>query len=130
MIVLVHLDTSFLVDALTGSKRSGPRLKSLTAEGIVVRIGAPVVYEWLRGPRTSTQLSDYSQLFPPEKIVPVDNAVAGKAAALYKTVRAPRGREMDILIAACALEQNAALATLNREDFEDIPGLVLMDEPR
>ena len=36
-----------------------------------------------------------------------------------------RSREMDLAIAACAITQDAALWTLNEEDFRDIPGLKL-----
>ena len=122
----VHLDTSFLVDALTGPKKSGPRLRSLTAEGTVVRISSPVVFEWLRGPRTSNDLADYSQLFPPDRIVAVDGFMAEKAASIYRGIRSPRSREMDILIGACAIESQATLATLNPGDFQDIPGLELL----
>jgi predicted nucleic acid-binding protein len=37
----------------------------------------------------------------------------------------PRRREIDITVAACAIEHGAALWTLNTSDFEDIPGLRL-----
>jgi predicted nucleic acid-binding protein len=45
------------------------------------------------------------------------------AARLYASVSRPRGRETDLLIAACAIVSEAALWTLNEADFEDIPGL-------
>jgi predicted nucleic acid-binding protein len=47
------------------------------------------------------------------------------AAELYQAVRRPKGRELDLAIAACALSWNAALGTLNPRDFEDLPGLQL-----
>jgi predicted nucleic acid-binding protein len=46
---------------------------------------------------------------------------------LYRKVPRPRGREIDLAIAACALTQDAALWTLNPSDFADIPGLELVD---
>ncbi len=48
---------------------------------------------------------------------------AAVAAELYRTVRRPRGREVDIAIAACALTVDACLWTLNLDDFRDIDGL-------
>ncbi len=48
---------------------------------------------------------------------------AATAADLYRTIRRPRGREVDLAIAACAITRDACLWTLNRDDFKDIPGL-------
>jgi len=47
------------------------------------------------------------------------------AADLYKTMKRPRGRELDIAIAACAITHDAELWTLNRNDFKDVPNLKL-----
>ena len=50
-------------------------------------------------------------------------AEAAVAATLYGRVGRPRGREVDLTVAACALIAGAALWTLNRDDFHDIPDL-------
>ena len=47
------------------------------------------------------------------------------AARLYQQVRRARSREIDLAIAACAITREIPLWTLNRKDFDDIPGLVL-----
>jgi predicted nucleic acid-binding protein len=41
-----------------------------------------------------------------------------------------RDRDMDLAIAACAIEHRAALWTLNRAAFADIPDLRLFDPAR
>ena len=82
---MIHLDTSVLIDALTGPARLGPELRDVVRKGERVLISTLVLYEWLRG------------------------------------------REIDLAIAACAIEQNAILWTLNPEDFHDVPGLTLYD---
>jgi predicted nucleic acid-binding protein len=51
---------------------------------------------------------------------------AALAATLYESVRRPQGREIDLAIAAVALTDGAALWTLNRHDFSDIPDLRLI----
>lgn len=48
---------------------------------------------------------------------------AARAAELYRNVKRPRKREVDLAIAACALCADAVLWTLNVEDFADVPGL-------
>ena len=57
---------------------------------------------------------------------PFDSTVAEIAARLYRSLRRPRGREIDLAIAAHALALDAELWTLNREDFADIPSLQLV----
>ena len=58
--------------------------------------------------------------------VPFDAEAATQAARLYRQTSRPRGREVDLAVAACALVQGAALWTLNHDDFRDLPGLELM----
>jgi predicted nucleic acid-binding protein len=41
-------------------------------------------------------------------------------------VRRPRGRDLDLAIAACAIEHDAVLWTASTRDFDDIPGLRLL----
>ena len=84
-----------------------------------------VFFEWLRGPRTQEDLSFQQIFFPEAAVTPFGSVAARIAGEIYGAVRRPRSRALDITIAACAIEQDAALWTLNVEDFEDIPGLTL-----
>ena len=81
---------SVLIDALTEKpKGSAARLRSYIDRRERVLFSSLVLYEWLRGPR----------LRP------------------LPTVKRPRGREIDLAIAACALAHGAAFWTLNPADF-------------
>lgn len=122
---MIHLDTSVLIDALTGPKRSAAALRSIIAQGERVALSTLVLYEWSRGPRLAAELDAQEQLFPAAEAVVFGPDEALRAAALYAALRRPRGREIDIAIAASALTHGATLWTLNREDFEDIPDLGL-----
>jgi predicted nucleic acid-binding protein len=122
----VHVDTSALIDALTGPRRSLDVLIGLAAEGHRLSLSAIVLYEWLRGPRKREELAVQEELFPRERAVPFGAAQAAIAARLYAGVKRPRGREIDLAVAACALHDGAALWTLNREDFRDLPDLALI----
>lgn len=122
---MIHLDTSLLVDALTGPKRSAAALRNAIARGERIAFSALVLYEWRRGPRLPEEIEAQEQLFPSAEAVPFGPEEAGRAASLYASLRRPRGRELDLAIAACAILHGAALWTLNAEDFADIPELVL-----
>jgi len=122
---MIHLDTSVLIDALTGPARLGFQLRQAVRDGERLVVSTLVVYEWLRGPRTEADRRVLVALFPMEQAVVFDGIAAARAAALYRRVKRPRGREIDLAIAACALEYDAALWTLNPGDFDDIPGLRL-----
>ena len=123
----VHLDTSVLVDALTGSRRSLPALERTVAAGHVLALSTLVLYEWRRGPRTEEELADQEALLPAEGACGFGPEEAATAAALYRRVKRPRGRDMDIAIGACAIESGARLWTLNPGDFRDVPGLELYE---
>lgn len=124
--MIVHIDTSALIDALTGPRRSLPRLTAIVADGHRIAISAPVFYEWRRGPRHRAELAAQARLLPVEGIVSFGAAEATLASDLYRKVSHPRGREIDIAIAACAMGQGAGLWTLNPGDFRDVPGLTLV----
>ena len=122
----VHIDTSSLIDALTGPRRSLDKLIQLTVEGHRLAISTLVLYEWLRGPRTKDDLEAQEALLPAESAVALGAAEAAMAAKLYKLLPRPRGREIDLAIAASAIVHNAAILTLNPGDFADVPGVRLV----
>jgi predicted nucleic acid-binding protein len=124
--MIVHLDTSALVDALTGPRRSLDALITLTDQGHRLMLSTIVLYEWLRGPRTRADLAAQEELFPSEHAIGFGPGEAATAARLYKQMARARGREIDLAVAACALANGAAIWTLNPSDFRDIEGLRLV----
>jgi predicted nucleic acid-binding protein len=122
---VIHLDTSVLIDALTGPQRSAFALRQAIASGERLAISTLVLYEWRRGPRHPAELEVQDHLLPSIGAVPFDPLAAARAAGLYRKVKRPRNRELDLAIAACALIQDAVFWTLNVADFRDIPGLEL-----
>lgn len=123
---MILLDTSALIDCLTGPRRSAPALRRAFEAGERILVPTLVLYEWLRGPRKPQELTAQEALFPRESAVPFGSAEAAAAVALYSNVSRPRGRELDLAIAACALTHYARLWTLNGEDFTDVPGLEVL----
>ena len=115
-----------MVESLTGGPHAGEKLTDFVAAGEELLISSLVLYEWLRGPRTSIELLDRERLFPDAKIVRFGAAEASRAAEIYRRVPRGRSREIDIAIAATAIVHDAPLWTLNPADFEDVPGLKLV----
>lgn len=122
---MIVVDTSALVDSLTGPRRSAARLRGLIVEGERLVVPALVLYEWWRGPRIEEELTVQEELFPGDAALRFGPAEAAVASSLYRQVRRPRGRELDLAIAAHALVMEAPLWTLNHRDFADVPGLTL-----
>ena len=123
---MIHLDTSALIDSLSGPCRSAPQLRSWIESGERIEISTLVLYEWLRGGRLAEEIEAQEALFPAVTAVQFGPDEATLAAALYTDVRRPRGRELDLAIAACAIAHRASFWTLNAADFRDIPGLRLV----
>ena len=122
---VILLDTSVLVDCLTGPRRSLPTLSRAVDQGERLLLCTIVLYEWLRGPRVPLELAAQEALFPSASAVPFDPADAQLSAKLYRSLKRPRSREADIAIAATAIRREAQLWTLNPRDFSAIPGLRL-----
>jgi predicted nucleic acid-binding protein len=120
---VIILDTSIIVDGLTGPRRSGTALRSMIERGERLLLPALVLYEWLRGPRMPEELAAQEALFPSEAALPFGALEASIAARLYSAVPKPRGRELDLAIAAHAIARDASIWTLNRADFDDLPDL-------
>lgn len=123
--MIIHLDTSALIDALVSPWRSFEALEQAITERHEITISAPVLFEWLRGARSEIERASLREWIVDERVAAFDADSAATAAAIYSQVSRSRQRDIDIAIAACAIEHNAALWTLNVDDFSDIPGLKL-----
>jgi len=122
---MIVLDTSVLIDSLSGPKRSAAALRKVIENGERILLPSLVLYEWLRGPRLPAEIAAQEALFPADESLVFGSREAALSAQLYKSLTRPRGREVDIAIAACAILREAELWTLNTADFNGIPKLRL-----
>jgi predicted nucleic acid-binding protein len=122
---VIVLDTSVLIDSLSGPKRLAHALRKAIEDGERMLLPSLVLYEWLRGPRLPSEITAQEALFPSDESLVFGPREAALSAQLYKTIARPRGREVDIAIAACAIIRDAELWTLNTADFSGIPKLRL-----
>ena len=123
----VHLDTDFLVYALTTAGPERRRLLRIAESGQVVEISAITWYEFSRGPRTPEQLATAQAFFADDGIVPFSEQLASLTAEVFRQLGSPRRRTADIAIGVTAASRNATLMTLNTTDFAGIPGLRVDD---
>jgi predicted nucleic acid-binding protein len=123
---MIHLDTSVLIDAFSGAKPLAPAMRRFLEQGERISFSTLVLFEWRRGPRLPEQIEIQEALFPSTDALSFGSNEATLAGAIYQTIKRPRGREIEIAIAACAIVHQAQLWTVNADDFRDIPNLRLI----
>lgn len=121
--MLVHLDTDFLVYALSVRGPERRRLEDLARSEVELEISSVAWYEFSRGPRTAEQLAVARSLFGRDGVVPFSEALAAYAGEVFRSLGSPRRRAADIAIGVTAAAANAVLLTRNAKDFAHIPGL-------
>ncbi|MGH9409926.1 MAG: type II toxin-antitoxin system VapC family toxin [Vicinamibacterales bacterium] len=134
--MVIHADSSFLVDLLRESARGrrGPAsafLEVHAADHLLASVFVACELE-AGAARSSSPDSERARLralLQPLTVVFPDERFPAEYGDLLAAVRA-RGRTvdtMDLLIATTAILDRAALVTANRKHFESIPGLTLLD---
>lgn len=121
----VHLDTDFLVLALSSAGAKRRRLLQISKSAAQIQMSALSWYEFSRGPRTPEQLAVARSLLMEEGIVPFSDEIATAAALVFRSLGSPRKRGADIAIGVTAVLAGARLVTASARDFEGIPDLDL-----
>ena len=119
----VHLDTDFLVYALSVAGPERQRLLALSEVGERVEISSVAWFEFCRGPRTPEQLAIARSFFPGDGIVPFSEQLAAAAAETFRRLGSPRKRAADIAIGTTAASRSARLMSRDARDFAGIPEL-------
>lgn len=125
---IIHLDTSFLIRALSANSAEDRNLREWIAAGVTLGISCIGWAEFLCGPLDSRQLALAAAIVgEPEPFVLEDSV---HAAELFNRSGRRRGSFIDCMIAATAIRTGARLATANRADFERFRGLQVQPERR
>ena len=113
---MIHLDTSFLI---RGSVSGSPEDRALRGwVGIQESLGVSTVVwaEFLCGPYERSSLEFLIGVI--DRHVDFTSAHARDCGAPLQSIwSAPRGSQMDCMIAATAIAENAPIATTNERDF-------------
>jgi len=120
-----HLDTDFLVKALSGPGDERDTLRTVSDSACEIEISALAWYEFCRGPRKPEQLAVARSYLEADGVVPFDESAAETAAELFRAMGSPRRRAFDVAIAAVAIDRRARLLTANTRDYSGIDGLEL-----
>ena len=123
----VHLDTDFLVWALSVRGPERRRFDELLSSPMRIEMSAIAWYEFCRGPRSQEQLAVARQAFGTGGIVAFDDMMADRAAEVFRLLGSPRKRAADVAIGVTAVARSATLLTRNARDFRGIDGLEIED---
>jgi predicted nucleic acid-binding protein len=118
-----HLDTDFLVYALSSAGPERRRLRVLADSDAELQMSAVAWYEFSRGPRTPEQLAVARSFLGEEGVVPFSEAAAAQAAEVFRRLGSPRRRAADVAIGVTAAAHRSVLLTRNARDFAGIPDL-------
>lgn len=118
-----HVDTDFLVYALSVPGPERRRLGALADSEAEIQISAVAWYEFSRGPRTPEQLAVARSFFGEDGVVPFSEVLSSLAAEVFRRLGSPRRRAADVAIGVTAAGREAALLTRNARDFAGIPDL-------
>ncbi|MFU8821418.1 MAG: type II toxin-antitoxin system VapC family toxin [Gammaproteobacteria bacterium] len=111
----IHLDTCFLIRALVPGTDADHRLRKWLRDGHRLCMDSIAWTEFLCGPVQPDERELAEQVVTER--VSYGEAEAQRAAELFNASGRRRGTRADCMIAATAVERDAALATLNRDDF-------------
>ena len=112
---MIHLDTSFLIRALTPGSQEDVRLREWIGASRPLGVSTVAWAEFLCGPVDETALSVASVVVgQPSRFT---EEVAVIAARLFNGSGRRRGTMVDCMIAATALAEEAAVATSIPDDF-------------
>ena len=112
---MIHLDTSFLIGALTPGSREDTRLREWIGANEPLGMSTVAWAEFLCGPVDETALSVASVVVGRQSRFTEE--MAAIAARLFNGSGRRRGTMVDCMIAATALAVEAAVATSNPDDF-------------
>jgi predicted nucleic acid-binding protein len=125
MVIRYHLDTDFILKAISAKGPEQTLLRRLSDTDAAIEISAIAWYEFCRGPRSPDQEALARSYLEADGIIPFDEAVAATAADMFRRLGSPRKRAADIAIAATALSRGARLLSANSRDYSGIEGLNL-----
>jgi len=125
---IVLADTSILIDLFRKSEKANSKFVQLALKGYEFQISAITEYEVYSG-ATTVQLPFWDDLLKKVKVLSFDKDVVKMAVSINNRLKQKRKQIdlADLFIAATALANNLAFATLNKKHFERIDDLKIIE---
>ncbi len=125
---IIMVDTSILIDLFRKTDKTNSKLISLVKQGYTYCISAITEYEVYTGAK-SIQNSFWENLLEKIQVLPFDHTVVKVAVDINNELKRKRKQIdlADLFIAATAVSNNFPLATLNRNHFERVDRLQLVE---
>lgn len=115
---MIHLDTSFLINALVPNSAADKQLREWLLAGVPLGVSTIVWAEFLCGPVKAREIELAARIVPER--VPFVAEDAELSARLFNLGGRRRGSMADCRIAATTLRCAASLATANLPDFRKL----------
>ncbi|MFW6012455.1 MAG: type II toxin-antitoxin system VapC family toxin [bacterium] len=125
---MILVDSDVFIDALRGREPSRSKIADGLEEGTLVTTTV-TAFELLSGARSTKQAERIDALLAPLELLPFDEDASRAAAGARRELEA-RGETIgmgDYLIAGICLSRALPLLTRNRNRFDRVPGLLLVD---
>lgn len=125
------LDSDIVIDYLASEPATVGLVARLAPQRLAVSVVSYMeVYQGIgRGPNGSANLAALHRFLADAPVMPFTLAEAQRCAQIRETLllmgRRVRSRELDLMVAATAVEHNLILVTRNVRDYRSIPGIQL-----
>jgi tRNA(fMet)-specific endonuclease VapC len=125
---IILADTSILIEHFRKSIKANSKLVALYDRGYEFCISAVTEFEIYSG-APDQQTRYWHELLQDVRVLNFDSNAAGQAVKIYNKLKliSKQIDTADLFIAAIALSNNLAIATLNKKHFERVDGLILID---
>lgn len=119
------LDSSFLIDLMASDEAAVAKLEELVADGKPLGVPALTVTEVGTGLRDESAREAFDDVLVDIDVVPLDRDAALRAARIQRRLEADGQRieVVDAMIAATALERDAAVVTRNVSEYRRVDGV-------
>lgn len=125
---VILVDTSILIDYYRKTNKANSVWIGLIDQGYEFAVSAVTKYELYSG-ATQSQIEFWNSILATISVIPFDESCVDTAVRLNSAFKRKRKQIdlADLFIAATALTHNLPMATLNKNHFERIDGLTIIE---